>query len=60
MSAYKVILLTKGCKSCSNGKEFGIEGPDEICLGTSWVGDRDEAEYWCGLLNKAFQEGRDS
>jgi hypothetical protein len=62
MSAYKVVVLNEPCRTCLGGTEYSVEGPDGICIGTSWVEfeDVDEAEYWCDLLNTAFEEGKKS
>jgi len=60
MSAYNVVVLNESCQECGSGTEYSIEDPDGVCLGTSWIDDVDEAEYWCDTLNQAFEEGKKS
>ena len=54
---YKVEGRSEGCPTCQNGEQWDIIGPDGSAQSQS-LGDRGEAEYLCGLLNLAHQQGR--
>jgi len=56
---YRVEVADRGsvCPICQHGQEWDIIGPGEVAQSQTW-GDLEEAEYICGLLNIAHQQGR--
>ena len=58
--AYNVVKDKKGyCKSCEAGSTWTVEGPDGVCLGTSYE-DKEFAEEIAELMNEAYKLGVDS
>lgn len=59
MSAYKIVVDKEGCQHCGGERTWTIEGPDEVCIGTSW-GDEEFASDICDLMNMAFDAGKEA
>lgn len=59
MGDYYRLEEVAGCKECGHGKEYEIaytKGTEEMCMAVTY-GDREEAEYVCGILNDAYEAG---
>jgi hypothetical protein len=55
---YRIFKDTTGCKCCGSGTMWGVIGPGEVQLATSYA-NKEDAEFMREMCNYAYSQGYD-